>query len=161
MKRGPFSVKTPSMLLLTDQPQIRQEERAQRLTFWVRRPPGGVGVFHAKGWWSESSCPSSKVCLSWKQSGMSREFCRDIPAKWGCSKSLCKKARAHFSFPNRNLVLQRVLNIWNPSQNGWPHYQMGDPIHDPHPCNDPLTHDPTHVMTLNTHDPTHCMTHHT
>ena len=55
---------------------------------------------------------------------------------------------------HRNLAWQRVLNIWNPSQNGWPHTW-------PHPCNDPRSHDPTHVMTLNTHDPTHCTTHHT
>ena len=40
--------------------------------------------------------------------------------------------------------------VWNPSQNVWPHYQMGDPIHHPthvmthehmtHPCDDTLTH---------------------
>ena len=30
---------------------------------------------------------------------MSREFCRDVPDPWGCSTSLCKKVRAHFSFP--------------------------------------------------------------
>ena len=29
--------------------KLRQEKRAQRLSFWARRPPGGVGVFHAKG----------------------------------------------------------------------------------------------------------------
>ena len=46
-------------------PLFRQENRAQRLTIWVRRPPGGVGVFHAKGWWSKSSCPPLKVCLPW------------------------------------------------------------------------------------------------
>ena len=44
---------------------VRQEKRAQRLTCWVRRPQGGVGVFHGKGWWSKSSCPPSKVCLPW------------------------------------------------------------------------------------------------
>ena len=47
------------------QERIRQEKRAQRLTFGVRRPPGGVGVFHVKGWWPKSSCPPSKVCLPW------------------------------------------------------------------------------------------------
>ena len=36
------------------------KERAQRLTFWVRRRG-----FHAKGWWPKSSCPPSKVCLPW------------------------------------------------------------------------------------------------
>ena len=30
---------------------------------------------------------------------MSREFCRDVPVHWGCSKSLRKKVHAHFSFP--------------------------------------------------------------
>ena len=45
--------------------EFRPEKRAQRLTFWVRRPPGRVGVFHAKGWWPKSSCPPSKVRLPW------------------------------------------------------------------------------------------------
>ena len=48
---------------------IRQEKRAQRLTFGVRRPPGrGGGLprdFHAKGWRSEGLCPPSKVWV-WK-----------------------------------------------------------------------------------------------
>ena len=45
---------------------IRQAKRAQRLAFWVRRPPGGVGVFHAKGW---------KVCLPW----VSKRGIQDVP----------------------------------------------------------------------------------
>ena len=45
--------------------KLRQEKRAQRLTFWVRRPPGGVGVILAKGWWPRTSCSPSKVCLPW------------------------------------------------------------------------------------------------
>ena len=31
------------------------------------------------------------------ESEMSREFCRDVPDAWGCSKSLCKKDCAHVS----------------------------------------------------------------
>ena len=27
-----------------------------------------------------------------EESGISREFCRDIPDPWGCSKCLCKKS---------------------------------------------------------------------
>ena len=42
-----------------------QKNRAQRLTFRVRRPPGGVGVFHAKGGWPKSLCPASRACLPW------------------------------------------------------------------------------------------------
>ena len=34
-----------------------------------------------------------------EESGMSREFCRDVPDPWGCSKSLCQKSSCHFSFP--------------------------------------------------------------
>ena len=43
--------------IASDAKTFRQEKRAQRLSFWVRRPPGGVGVFHAKGWWPKTSCP--------------------------------------------------------------------------------------------------------
>ena len=88
-------------------PLIRREKRAQRLTFWVRRPPGGVGVFHAKGWWPKSSCPPSKVCLPW----VSKTSIRDVPRNfagmswldsWGCSKSLCKKSSCTFFVPYLN-----------------------------------------------------------
>ena len=68
---------------------IRQDKRAQRLSFWVRRLPGGVGVFHAKGWGSKScSLPRKFVVLGFRREelGMSREFCRDVPDPWGCSK---------------------------------------------------------------------------
>ena len=56
-------------------PIVQAEKRAQRLTFWVRRPPGGVGVFHAKGWWPKSSCSPSKVCLPW----VSKRGIWDVP----------------------------------------------------------------------------------
>ena len=54
---------------------FRQEKRAQRLTFWVRRPRGGVGVFHGKGWWSKTSCSPSKLCLAW----VSKRGIWDVP----------------------------------------------------------------------------------
>ena len=54
---------------------FRQEKRAQRLTFWVRRPPGGVGVFHEKGWWSKTSCSPSKLRLPW----VSKRGIWDVP----------------------------------------------------------------------------------
>ena len=46
--------------------------------------------------------PRNFVFLGFRreESGMSREFCRDVPDPWRCSKSLCtKKLRAQFSFP--------------------------------------------------------------
>ena len=83
--------------------RFRPEKRAQRLSFWVRRPPGGVGVFHAKGWWPKTSCPPSKLCLPW----VSKRGIRDVPGILpGCpgplavfKKFVQKKLRAHFSFP--------------------------------------------------------------
>ena len=80
-----------------------QEKRAQRLTFWVRRPPGGVGGFHAKGRWPKSSCPPSKVCLPWvSKTGIwdVPGIVRDVPDPWGCSKSLCKKSLCAFFVPD-------------------------------------------------------------
>ena len=46
---------TPSLSL------VRQEKRAERLTFWVRRPPSGARVFHAKGWGSKCRNPKEFV----------------------------------------------------------------------------------------------------
>ena len=69
---------------------------ARMVTFWVRRPPGGVGFFHAKGRWSKSSCPPSKVCLPWV---WKEGTCWDVPDPWGCSKSLCKKSSCAFFVP--------------------------------------------------------------
>ena len=37
------------------------------------------------------------IGLRREESVMSREFCQDVP--WECSKTLCKKVCAHFSFP--------------------------------------------------------------
>ena len=84
-------------------PWVRQEGRAQRLTFWVRRPSGGVWVFHAKGWWPKSSCSPSKVCLPWD----SKRGMRNVPGilpgcpgpLWVFKKFVPKKVRAHFPFP--------------------------------------------------------------
>ena len=64
---------------------LKQKKRAQRLTFWVWRPPGGVRVFRAKGWWPKSSCPPSKVCLPWA----SKRGLWDVPGILpGCPRPL-------------------------------------------------------------------------
>ena len=73
---------------------IRQEKKAQRLTFCVRRLPGGVVVFHAKGWGLKSSCPFPNllwVGLRRRELGISREFCRDVPDPRGVQKDSAKK----------------------------------------------------------------------
>ena len=78
-----------------------KKKGAQRLTFWVRRPPGGVGVFHVKGWWSKTSCSPSKLCLPW----VSKRGIWDVPGILpGCpgplgvfKKFVQKQVCAHFS----------------------------------------------------------------
>ena len=45
--------------------------------------------------------PRKLVFLGFRreESGMSLEFCQDVQDPCGCSKGLCKKVRAHLSFP--------------------------------------------------------------
>ena len=82
-------------------------KRAQRLTLWVLRPPGGVGVFRAKGWWLKSSCSPLKVCVLW----VSKRGIWDVPGNFagmsrtpgGVQKVCAKKVRAHFSFSKEAL----------------------------------------------------------
>ena len=76
-----------------------KKKRAQRLTFWVLRPPGGAEVFHAKGWSPKSSCPPSKVCLPWVSKGGIWDvlgFLPGHPGPWRCSKSLCERSSCAF-----------------------------------------------------------------
>ena len=87
---------------------FRQEKRAQRLSFWVRRPPGGVGVFHAKGWWPKTSCPPSKLCFPW----VSKRGIRDVPGILpGCPGPLAVFKK----FVQKNFVrIFRSLNVYVP-----------------------------------------------
>ena len=101
-----------SNLFLRDNCRLSQrllnnaKKRTQRLTltFWVRRLPGGVGVFPAKGWWSKSSCPPSKVSLPWVSKGETWDvpgILLGCPVLCGCSKTLCGESLcAHLSVPN-------------------------------------------------------------
>ena len=40
---------------------------------------------------------------------MSREFCRDVPDPWECSKSLCKKSSCYVSFTD-TLAREREIS---------------------------------------------------
>ena len=62
-----------------------KKKRAQRLTFWVWRPPGGEGVFHAKGRGRKVRALPRKFVL------LSREFCWDVPDPSGCSITLSRE----------------------------------------------------------------------
>ena len=104
---------------------IRQQKRAQRLTFWVRRPPGGVGVFHAKGWWPKvRALPRKFVFLGFRREepGMSQEFARmfwTLGVLNGVQKVCAiKKVRAHFSFPRKGqgqVSAEGILHLVNPN----------------------------------------------
>ena len=69
-------LKLPKMAKMAGVTQANQErKKSTKINFWVRRPPGGMGVFHVKGWWPKSSCPPSKVCFPW----VLREGIWDVP----------------------------------------------------------------------------------
>ena len=76
--------KTPAISSEAESNQLGKEKRAQRLTIWVRRWLGGVGVSHAKGW-SKTSLPGNLFSLGVhaREHGMSWEFCRDVPEPLG------------------------------------------------------------------------------
>ena len=80
-------------------------KRAQRLTFWVRRPPGGVGVFHAKGWWPKKFVPSLESLCSLgfeeRNLGCRGNFAGMSRTPGDVQKVCAKKVRAHFSFPRQ------------------------------------------------------------
>ena len=60
---------------------------------------------------------------------------------------------------HRSVQWKRVLNMCKPSQNGWPHSHMAEPISDSHK-NDLAGMTPPILMTHAAHDPTHWpMTH--
>ena len=92
-------------------PKLRQEKRAQRLSFWVRRhSPVGWGSSTRRGGGRKLRArPRNFVFLGFRreESGMSREFCRDVPDPWRCSKSLCKKTSCAFFVPYKR-------TIWRP-----------------------------------------------
>ena len=61
--------------------------------------------------------PRNFVFLGFRrqESGMSREFCRDVPDPWRCSKSLCKKTSCAFFIPYLGRSGEGVMR-----RNGWP-----------------------------------------
>ena len=82
---------------------VRQEKRAQRLTFWVRRPPGGVGGLPREGLVAEKFVPAleSLSSLGFEErnlgcprnlAGMSRTF-------GGVRKVCAKKSSCAFFVP--------------------------------------------------------------
>ena len=93
--------------------RLQARKKSTRLTFRVRRPHGGVGVFHAKGWWPKTSCPPSKVCLPW----VSKRGIWDVPGFLpGCPGPLAvskKFAQKKFVRIFRSL---RTASLENPEE---------------------------------------------
>ena len=73
---------------------LREEKRAQRLTFWVRRLPGRVGVLPREGVVAEKFVPPSNFFLSWV---LNRVFWNvqgilpGCPGPWGFFKKFVQK----------------------------------------------------------------------
>ena len=71
--------------------------------------------------------PRNFVFLGFRreESGMSREFCRDVPDPWRCSKSLCKKTSCAFFVPYRRKEVQSGKKkepkpkLFGPDNFGW------------------------------------------
>ena len=88
-------------------PSVRQEKGAQRLTFWVRRPPGGVGVFHSKGWLAENFVPAleSLSSLGFEERNLAcpGNFAGMSRTPGGVQKVCARKLRVQFSVPNQKL----------------------------------------------------------
>ena len=98
-KRGVLLIWTcPSFCVLFVLLSQATKRSTKIITFWVRRPPGGVGVFHAKGWWPKSSCYPSKVCLGFRNLGCPRNFAR-MSRIVGVFKKFVQKSSRTCLFP--------------------------------------------------------------
>ena len=93
--RDPLQLAQVHILLMC----IRQEKRAQRLTFSVRRPSGGVGAFQVKGWRSKSSFPHSKPKETTFSSQISCFILPGCPGPLGVSEKSVQKNVLFFQPP--------------------------------------------------------------
>ena len=81
---------------------FQAKKRAQRSTFGSGDRPVGWGSSTPRGGGQKvRALPRKFVFLGSRreESGMSREFCRDVPDPWGVQRVCAKEVRAHFSFP--------------------------------------------------------------
>ena len=78
------------------------------------RPVGWGSSTRRDGGRKVRALPRKFVFLGFRreESGTSREFCRDVPDPWGCSKSLCKKVRLHVSFPSSQIHYRVFSSLW-------------------------------------------------
>ena len=76
--------------------KFRQENGAQRLTFWVRRPPGGWASSTRRGAGRKVRSFPLKRREHKLYPGMCSESCREVPDHGGGSKSLCQESLCSF-----------------------------------------------------------------
>ena len=102
---------TPHLSTSLDHVILQARKKSTKINFLGPETAWWGGGLPREGAVAKNFVPSLESLSSlgfetMNESGMSREFGRDVPDPWGCSKSLCKKVRAHFSFPNpcQNLV---------------------------------------------------------
>ena len=82
----------------------KKKEHKDKLFGSGDRPVGWGSSTRRGGGQKLRARPRKFVFLGFRreESGMSREFCRDVPDPWGCSKSLCKKTSCAFFVPSTN-----------------------------------------------------------
>ena len=85
-------------------------KRSTKTNFWVRRPPGGVGVFHARGGGRKVRArPREFVFLGFRgrESGMFREF-----ARMSRTPFFVPQAARRPPDYSSNLCLPKIWSIW-------------------------------------------------
>ena len=96
-------------------------KRTQRLTFWARRLPAGVGGLPREGVGSKSSCPLSKVFFFGPQGmepAMSREFAGMSQITGVVQRVSAKKVCAHFVFPIHVVKFEGVALLCGKREHG-------------------------------------------
>ena len=85
---------------LNPSPAVKKSTKS--VTFWIRRPPGGVGLFPHEGVVAEKFMPSleSLSSLGFEERNLACPKYRwDLSDSWGCSKSWCNKSSCAFFVP--------------------------------------------------------------
>ena len=99
----------------------KKKEHKDKLFGSGDRPVGWGSSTRRGGGRKLRARPRKFVFLGFRreESGMSREFCRDVPDPWGCSKSLCKKTSCALFVPyvkHTHLLAESIHDLcirWN------------------------------------------------
>ena len=97
----PKSLVQPLNGVSADPASGKKKEHKDKLFGSGDRPVGWGSSTRRGGGRKLRARPRKFVFLGFRreESGTSREFCRDVPDPWGCSKSLCKESSCAFFVP--------------------------------------------------------------